>query len=85
MINREHDLCINRQAELLGMSRVSVTFLPRAVSETDLALMGGIDKWHMEHPFMGARTLHRIFRREGLAIGRYYAATRMKRMGIEAL
>ena len=85
MINREHDLPIKRQAELLGMSRGSVYYLPRPVSEADLALMRSIDKLHLEHPFMGARMLRRILRREGLAVGRRHVATLMQRMGIEAL
>ena len=44
MINREHNLPIKRQSELLGKSQGSVDYLPRPVSEADLALMGSIDK-----------------------------------------
>ena len=84
-INREQDLPIKRQAELLGMNWGSVCYLPRAVSEADLALMGSIDKLHLGHPFMGARMLRRILRREGLAAGRRHVATLMQRMGVEAL
>ncbi len=39
MIDRAHTLPITRQAELLGMSRGSVYYLPRPTSEADLALM----------------------------------------------
>ena len=85
MINREHDLPIKRQAELLGMSRGSVYYLPRPVSEADLALMRSIDKLHLEHPFMGARMLRRILRRDGFSVGRRHVSTLMQRMGIEAL
>ena len=85
MINREHDLSIKRQAELLGMSRGSVYYLPRPVSGADLTLMRRIDALHLEHPFMGARMLRRMLWREGLAVGRRHVATLMCRMGIEAL
>jgi len=85
MINREHDLPIKRQAELLGMSRGSVYYLPRPVSGADLALMRRIDALHLDHPFMGARMLLRMLWREGLAVGRRHVATLMCRMGIEAL
>ena len=85
MINREHDLPIKRQAELLGMSRGSVYYLPRPVSGADLALMRRIDALHLDHPFMGARMLRRMLWREGLAVGRRHVATLMCRMGIEAL
>ncbi len=85
MINRDHDLPIKRQAELLGMSRGSVYYLPRPVSDADLALMRRIDALHLDHPFMGARMLRRMLRREGLTVGRRHVATLMQRMRIEAL
>ena len=43
MIDRQHDLPITRQAQLLGMSRGTVYYLPRPVSDADLALMRRID------------------------------------------
>ena len=51
MIDRNHELPITRQAELLEVSRASVYYLPRPVSEADLALMRRIDALHLEHPF----------------------------------
>ena len=57
MINRDHKLPITRQAELLKVSRGTVYYLPRPVSEADLALTFRIDKLHLKHPFMGARML----------------------------
>ena len=85
MIDRDHDLPITRQAQLLGMSRGSVYYLPRPVSEADLALMRRIDALHLDHPFMGARFLRRMLRREGFTVGRRHVGTLMERMGIEAL
>ena len=57
MIDRNHKLPITRQAELLKVSRGTVYYLPKPVSEADLALMLRIDKLHLKHPFMGARML----------------------------
>jgi putative transposase len=85
MIEREHKLSITRQAELLGMSRGSVYYLPRPVSQADLALMRRIDGLHLEHPFMGARMLRRMLVRQGCKVGRRHVSTLMQRMGIEAL
>jgi putative transposase len=85
MIDRSHDLSISRQAELLGMSRGMVYYLPRPVSDADLALMRRIDELHLEHPFMGARMLRRQLVRAGVRVGRRHVATLMCRMGIEAL
>lgn len=42
MIDRAHDLPLNRQARALGISRGSVYYLPRAASSADLALMRAI-------------------------------------------
>ena len=85
MIDRQHQLPITRQAELLGMSRSSVYYLPRPVSQADLVLMRCIDELHLEHPFMGARMLRRMLVREGLKVGRRHVGSLMQRMGIEAL
>jgi putative transposase len=85
MIDRTHELPITRQAELLEVSRASVYYLPRPVSESDLALMRRIDAMHLEYPFMGARMLRDSLRREGFAVGRKHVATLMARMGVEPL
>ena len=48
---------ITTQCQLLGLSRSSVYYRPRGVSEADLALMRRLDELHLEHPFLGARKL----------------------------
>ncbi|MBU3739582.1 MAG: IS3 family transposase [Rhodoferax sp.] len=85
MIDRSHDLSVTRQAKLLGISRGAVYYLPRPVSDADLALMRRIDELHLEHPFMGARMLRRMLLREGVSVGRRHVTTLMQRMDIEAL
>lgn len=85
MIDREHSLSISKQADLLGMSRSSVYYLPRPTSQADLALMRAIDELHLEFPFMGARQLSRHLDKRGLKAGRLHVRTLMSRMGIEAL
>jgi putative transposase len=51
MIDREHELPLKRQAELLGISRGSVYYMPKPAIECDLALMRLIDELHLQHPF----------------------------------
>ena len=85
MIDRDHDLPITHQAKLLNISRGSVYYLPRPISDADLALMRRIDELHLEHPFMGARMLRRMLQREGITVGRRHVATLMQRMNIETL
>jgi hypothetical protein len=85
MIDREHDLPITRQAEVLRISRGSVYYLPRPVPEADLAIMRRLDRQHLEFPFAGARMLRGMLAAEGCKIGRRHVKTLMRRMGIEAL
>ncbi len=85
MIDRAHDLPISKQAEALNISRGSVYYLPRPVSEADLAIMRRLDRLHLEFPFAGSRMLRGLLAFEGCKIGRRHVKTLMRRMGIEAL
>jgi len=76
---------ITTQCELLGLSRSSVYYRPRGVSEADLRLMRRLDELHLEHPFLGARKLARLLKDEGFAAGRRHVGTLMRRMGIEPI
>jgi putative transposase len=76
---------VTTQCELLGLSRSSVYYRPRAVGEADLLLMRRIDELHLEHPFLGARKLSRLLKDEGYAVGRRHVGTLMRRMGIEPI
>ena len=85
MIDRTDKLPVTRQTELLNVSRGSVYYLRKPVSEADLKLMRRIDELHLEHPFAGARMLRGLLRQEGIEVGRKHVATLMRKMGIEAL
>ena len=85
MIDRTHTLPVSRQAERLNVSRGSVYYLPKPVSEADLKLMRRIDALHLEHPFAGARMLRDLLGQDGFKIGRKHVTTLMRKMGIEAL
>jgi putative transposase len=85
MIDRNHALPITRQAELVGISRGNVYYLPRATSEADQRLMKRIDALNLAYPFAGSRMLRDMLKREGFDVGRRHVSTLMERMGIEAL
>ena len=85
MIARGAKLPVKRQADLLDLSRGSVYYQPRPISERDLKLMRRIDELHLEAPFYGSRKLAEQLKREGHDIGRRHVRTLMQRMGIEAL
>jgi putative transposase len=85
MIDRDHELSVTRQAEVVGIARSTVYYLPRPVSAADLDLMRQIDKLHTEFPFAGSRMLRRLLAANGSQVGRRHIKTLMRKMGIEAL
>ena len=70
MIDREHDLPITKQAEVLGISRGSVYYLPRPVRKPTLRSCGVFDRLHLEFPFAGSRMLRGLLAADGCKIGR---------------
>ena len=85
MIDRDHDLPLNRQAQILRLSRSGLYYQPQPVSAADLALMRRMDELHLDHPFAGSRMLRDLLRAEGFTVGRDHVVTLMRRMGIEAI
>ena len=66
MVDREHpSLSLVRQCALLGVSRSSIYYRPRAASAEDLYLMGEIDRQYLETPFYGSRRMRVWLERQG--------------------
>jgi putative transposase len=84
MIDRGAKVPVTRQAELLGLSRSNVYYVPRPLPERDLVLMRRIDEIHLESPFFGSRKILDQLKRDGHEVGRRHVVTLMRRMGIEA-
>jgi Integrase core domain len=72
LIDRDSEVTIMRQCELLGVCRSSLYCRPKPVWQADLRLMRRIDELHLKHPFLGARRLARMLQREGFDVGRRY-------------
>jgi putative transposase len=85
MIDRTHRLSVTRQARLLGLSRATVYYTARPVSDADLALMRRLDELHLELPFAGSRMLRDLVGREGTIVGREHVRTLMRRLAITAV
>ena len=86
MIERTAQLSVSRQAILLGISRGSIYYQNRPVSDADLKLMHRIDKLHTEFPFAGSRMLRDLLAQEGFKVGRLYQfALRLTREGFPYL
>ena len=85
MINPGHKLSASRQAGLLEISRSTIYYRPRPISDSDLMLMRRIDELHMNYPFAGSRMLRDMLSHQGLEVGRRHVRTLMRRMAIETL
>lgn len=85
MIDRGHALSVSKQAEIVGIARSTVYYLPRPVSAADLALMKQIDALHTEHPFAGSRMLRDLLAAEGSKVGRRHVKTLSKHPAAAAL
>jgi len=77
MIDCAHELCVTRQAELVGINRGTVYYHPEPIPEPDLRLMRRVDELHLEHPFAGCRMLRDLRRRESTKVGRRHVGTLM--------
>jgi putative transposase len=85
MIDREHELPVVRQCELLDLARSTAYYQPLPLPEADLVLMRRLDELHLKWPFLGTRRLRDLLRQDGFEVGRKHVATFMRRMGIATL
>jgi putative transposase len=85
MIDPEHNLPIKKQAKVLEISRSTVYYQPRPLSEGDLLLMRRIDELHLNYPFAGSRMLRGLLAQQGFEVGRRHIKTLMRKMAIEAI
>ena len=86
LVDREHpSLSLVRQCALLGVSRSSIYYRPRAASEEDLFLMGEIDRQYLETPFYGSRRMMAWLERSGIWVSRKRVQRLMRAMGLRAI
>lgn len=76
---------IERQCELLGLSRSTYYYESCIDDAFNLAMMREIDRLFMEYPFYGKRRISATLQSKGHAVGVDLARTLMKRMGIIAI
>ena len=79
------ELSLQRQCELVGISRSGFYYEPVPESEENLALMRRLDELHLEHPVYGSRRLTAVLRREGQEVNRKRVARLLQLMGVEAI
>lgn len=85
MIEKKNSkLSLQKQCELLGISRSGIYYKPKDKKE-DLILMREIDEQFMQAPFYGSRRMREVLKRKGYNINRKKVVRLMKKMGIEAI
>ena len=71
MVDREHpSQSLVGQCALLGVSRSSIYYRPRAVSQGDLCLMGESDRQYLDTPLFGPRRMKAWLERQGVRVSR---------------
>ena len=86
LVDRRHrHLSKVRQCQLLGVSRSSLYYRPKAVSDADLSLMGEIDRQYLETPFYGSRRMKACLERRGKPVSRKRVQRLMRVMGLRAI
>jgi len=81
---RNKTLPLATQAELLGVSRSSLYYQPKAPSAKELAAKRRIDELYTAHPFLGSRKLA-VLVSKTVPISRPTVQRYMREMGIQAL
>ena len=86
MVDRQHpQLSTVRQCALVGISRSSVYYRPRATSLQDLGVMKLIDQQYLARPFYGSRRMTVWLNRQGHQVSRKRVQRLMRTMGLQAI
>jgi len=79
------DISINKQCELLQVSKGALYYQPRPIDPYTLTLMNLIDEQHTKTPFYGSRKLKAWLNQQGYKINRKRVQRLMRLMRIEAI
>lgn len=86
LTDRGHtNISINKQCELLKVSKRALYYQPRPIDRYTLALMDLIDEQHTKTPFYGSRRLKAWLNQQGHKINRKRVQRLMRLMRIEAI
>lgn len=85
MVDRDHDLPVTTQCELLKVARSSVYYRPRPARGSDADLMRRIDEIHLQFPFLGSRRIVDELADQGAVVNRKHVQRLMQIMGLAAL
>ncbi len=79
------ELSLQRQCELMSISRSGFYYEPVPESQENLALMRRLDELHLEYPVYGSRRLTALLQREGRLVNRKRVKRLLELMGVEVM
>lgn len=86
LIDKNHpEVSINRQCELLQVSKGALYYKSKSIDPYTLTLMDLIDEQHTKTPFYGSRRLTAFLNRQGHLVNRKRVQRLMRLMRIEAI
>lgn len=86
MIERDNpEMSLTTQADLLGLSRSSLYYVPAGPSAREIAIKHRLDELYTAHPFLGSRKMTVYLCQEGLCVSRPTVQKYMQEMGIAAI
>jgi len=85
MIERDIDIGIGRQCELLGLHRSGLYYAPSPESEDNLCYMRLLDEQYLKTPFYGIRRVTRWLSKKGFKVNRKRVKRIMGLMGWQTL
>ena len=86
MVNpKDCKLSIEKQCELLGISRSSYYYNPQEISEEESKLLRLLDEKYMKTPFYGSRKMTMYLRSLGYKINRKRVMRLMRELGLQAI
>lgn len=87
LIDTELNISLNKQCQLLHVSKSSLYYSPTKPfsRDRDLKILDSINNIYSDFPSYGSRRIHAQLLRDGHSIGKKFVKKAMKYMGIEAL
>jgi putative transposase len=86
LVEVEHpQLTVQKQCQLLGVSRSSYYYQAKAVSEEELTLLRLLDEQYMKTPFYGSQKFTVFLRSQGYEVNRKRVIRLMRQLGLEAI
>ncbi len=85
LIDHDIEIGLSRQCELLEISRSSLYYKPKPISEEQLKLLKLIDELYTQDPYFGTRRMREALVDYGVDIGRDKIGSCYKKLGLEAI